>query len=51
MRTKFKISILSMLAIVFTFAFVLVGCGDSKTSGETISLTGKVWQGTSSFFW
>lgn len=39
MRTKFKISILSMLAIVFTFAFVLVGCGDSKTSGETISLT------------
>ncbi len=39
MRTKFKVSILSMLAIVFTFAFVLVGCGDSKTSGETISLT------------
>lgn len=39
MRTKFKVSILSMLAIVFTFAFVLVGCGDPKTSGETISLT------------
>lgn len=39
MRTKFKVSILSMLAIVFTFAFVLVGCGDSKTNGETISLT------------
>ena len=39
MRTKFKVSILSMLAIVFTFAFVLVGCGDSRTSGETISLT------------
>ena len=39
MRTKFKVSILSMLAIVFTFAFVLVGCGESKTRGETISLT------------
>ena len=39
MRTKFKVSILSMLAIVFTFAFILVGCGDSKTNGETISLT------------
>ena len=34
MRTKFKVSILSMLAIVFTFAFVLLSLLDVANQGQ-----------------